>query len=126
LGELNGALGTQLSSPEFRENEATFLLCLLSFNLSNFLRCELEDDLGGCWDLKRFRNYVLKSGGRVVKHSRRLFLDVAAAVVVFWSRLADRLKSWRGAIRFPLPRGPTCQAWRRPPAHAHLSEVLRD
>lgn len=126
LGELNGALGTQLSSPEFRENEATFLLCLLSFNLVNFLRCELEDDLGGCWDLKRFRNDVLKSGGRVVKHSRRLFLDVAAAVVGFWSRLVDRLQSWRDVIRFPRPRGPTRQAWRRPPAHAHLSEVLRD
>jgi len=126
LGELNGALGTQLSSPEFRENEATFLLCLLSFNLINFLRCELEDELGGCWDLKRFRNYVLKSGGRVVKHSRRLFLDVATAVVGFWSHLVDRLRSWHAATRFPLPRGPTRQAWRRPPAHAHLSEVLRD
>lgn len=125
LGELNGALGTQLSSPEFGENEATLLLCLLSFNLGNFLRCELEDDLGGCWDLKRFRNYVLKSGGRVVKHSRRLYLHLAAAVTGFWSRLVDRLNGWRGANRFPLCRGPTPQAWRRPPAHAHLSEVLR-
>ena len=57
LGEFNQALGAHFSSPNFRENEVTLLLCLLAFNLANFLRCELEDELGGCWDLKRFRNY---------------------------------------------------------------------
>ena len=50
--------------PEFRENEATFLLSLLAFNLSNMLWNELEDSLGGCWDLGRFRDSVLKAGER--------------------------------------------------------------
>jgi hypothetical protein len=126
LGEFNQALGTPLSSPHFRENEATFLLCLLAFNLSNMLRGELEDSLGGCLDLKRFRHYVLKAGGRVVKHSRRLIVHLAQAVTVFWDRLTTRIASWKLRPRFPQPRGPTCHIWRPPPRHAHLSEVLRD
>ena len=126
LGEFNQAVGTQLSSPEFRENEATFLLCLLAFNLSNFLRLELEHEVGGCWSLVRFRNYVLKAGGRVVRHARRLYLDVAESVVRFWGKLRDCLAAWRFPQRFPRPRGPTSRPWRPPPRHAHLSEVLSD
>jgi len=97
LGEFNQALGIQLSSPEFRENEATLLLGLLAFNLANLLRIELQDRLGGCWDLGRFRDYVLK-----------------------------RIAAWHLAPRFPLPRAPTVAVWRPPPRHAYLSEVLRD
>lgn len=125
LGEFNQALGTQLSSPEFHENEATFLLCLLAFNLANMLRVELEDSVGGCWDLARFRNYVLKSGGRVAKHSRRLIVRLAQAVVMFWGRVVERIASWRRVPRFPQVRGPTSRSWRPPPRHAHRSEVLR-
>ena len=125
-GEFNQALGTQLSSPEFRENEATFLLSLLAFNLSNMLRNELEDSLGGCWDLGRFRDMVLKAGGRVTKHSGRLIVHLAQSVISFWQRLVDRINAWRLRPRFPPTRGPTPQAWRPPPRHAHLAEVLRD
>lgn len=125
LGELNQAVGAQLSSPDFRENEATFLLGLLAFNLSNMLRNELEDALGGCWDLGRFRDSVLKAGGRIVKHSRRLLVSVAQSVVGFWNCLIERLAFWRLRARFHLPRGPTVHPWRRPPRHADLSEVLR-
>jgi len=126
LGEFNQTVGSQLSSPKFHENEATFLLCLLAYNLTNMLRGELETSLGGCWDLKRFRNYVLKSGGRVAKHSRRLFVHLSQSVVRFWDRLVERISDWRPAARFPRVRGPTSQVWRPPPRHAHLSEVLRD
>ena len=114
LGEFN-QLGIRLSRPEFRENEATLLLALLAFNLSNMLRSELEDSVGGCWDLTRFRNYVLKAGGRVAKHSRRLIVHLAQPVIRFWQRLLDRVTSWRLRPRFPLPRGPTRRAWRQPP-----------
>jgi hypothetical protein len=126
LGEFNQALGTQLSSPEFHENEATFLLCLLALNLVNMLRIELEHSVGGCWDLKRFNNYVLKAGGRVAKHSRRLIVHLAESVVKFWGRLVESISSWRRVPRFPQVRGPTSHGWRPPPRHAHLSEVLRD
>ena len=124
-GEFN-QLGIQLSSPEFRENEATLLLGLLAFNLANLLRIELEDALGGCWDLGRFRDYVLKAGGRVAKRGRRLLVHLAQAVVGFWQQVLKRIAAWRLAPRFPLPRGPTIRQWRPPPRHAYLSEVLRD
>jgi hypothetical protein len=126
LGEFNQAVGTLLSSPEFRENEATFLFSLLAFNLSNMLRNELEDSLGGCWDLGRFRDTVLKAGGRVTKHSKRLIVHLAQSVISFWQRLVDRITAWRLRPRFPPTRGPTPHAWRPPPRHAHLVEVLRD
>lgn len=126
LGEFNQAVGMPLSSPEFGENEATLLMGLLAFNLANLLRIELEDALGGCWDLGRFRDYVLKAGGRVAKRARRLIVHLAQAVVGFWRRLLGRLAAWRLASRFPLPRGPTVRIWRPPPRHAYLSEVLRD
>lgn len=126
LGEFNQAVGTQLSSPKFHENEATFLLCLLAYNLTNILRVELEDSLGSCWDLARFRNYVLKSGGRITKHARRLLVHLANAVVRFWRLVVERIAAWRLAPRFPSIRGPTACFWRPPPRHAHLSEVLRD
>lgn len=126
LGELNQAVGTQLSSPDFRENEATFLLCLLAFNLGNMLRGELEDALGGCWDLARFRDSVLKAGGRVTRHSHRLLVHLARAVVGFWDLLIERIASWRLQVRFPRPRGPTPRPWRPPPRHAFRTEVLRN
>jgi len=125
LGEFNQALGTQLSSPEFRENEATFLLSLLAFNLNNMLRNELEDSLGSCWDLSRFRDYVLKAGARITKHSRRLITYLAPSVVEFWKDLTDRIQAWHLVPRFPRARGPTPRAWRPPPRHAHQVEVLR-
>jgi hypothetical protein len=126
LAEFNQALGIQLSSPEFRENEATLLLGLLAFNLANVLRIELEDRLGGCWDLGRFRDYVLKAGGRVAKRSRRLLVHMAQAVVGFWRQVVERMARWRLASRFPLARGPTVRVWRPPPRHAYWLEVLRD
>jgi hypothetical protein len=125
VGEFNQALGSRLSSPDFRENEATFLLGLLAFNLSNFLRTELEESVGGCLDLKRFRNYVLKSGARVVKHSRRLVVRVAQAVVGYWERLRRRLSRWRLRPCFASPRDPAPGPWRPPPSHAFRTEVLR-
>ena len=62
LGEFNEAIGPHLSSREFVENEVTLLLALLAFNLVSMLRGEFEDELGGCWDLHRFVQSVLRAG----------------------------------------------------------------
>ena len=126
LGEFQQAMGPHLSSAEFADNEATLLLSLLAFNLSSLLRIELEDDLGGCWDLARFQRSILKAGGRVVKHARRLWLQVAQSVAPFWQRLAQRISKLRLASRWPAPFGARRRAWVPAPAHAHLTEVIRD
>ena len=125
LGEFRAAVGPSLSSPEFRENETLLLLSLLAYNLASMLREECESARGGCWDLKRFQNSVLKAGGKVVKHARRMVLVVASAVASFWRTLAERLARWTVPERWR-PRGPTRRDWVSPPRHAHLTVVLRE
>ena len=126
LGEFNEAIGPHLSSREFVENEVTMLLALLAFNMTSMLRNEFEDALGGCWDLRRFQQSVLQAGGRVVKHSRRLWLHVEQSVGRFWQVMTQRIGQLRLAPRWSSPRGARHRDWVPPPSHAHLSLVLRD
>jgi hypothetical protein len=121
FGEFNASIGPNLSSPQFAENEATFLLSLLAFNLGGILRGEMEKATGSGWDLGRVVGSVLKAGGRVVKGGHRLMLDIAAAAAPLWRALLDRLKRWRR----PQARMPKPRPWVAPPAHAHLGVVLR-
>lgn len=125
LGEFNQVIGPNLPSPTFEENEATLLLALLAFNLTNLLRLELEDEVGGCWDLGRFQRDVLKAGARVTKHARRLVLSVAQAVAPFWMRVTARIAAWRLPASFGKPRGTYAHAWKPPPRHAFLVDIRR-
>lgn len=125
FGEFNQAIGVHLSSETFEHNEATLLLALLAYNLASLARIELEDELGGCWDLKRFQLYVLKAGGLVVKHARRLVIRVAQSVTAFWKILEARFARWRKSETCPPHFGPRRHSWRPPPRHAFLTEVLR-
>jgi len=126
LGEFRATVGPHLSSPTFAENETLLLLSLLSTNLVNVLRCEAEDAGGACWDLGRFQRRVLKAGGRVAKHSRRLLITLAAAVTSIWQRLLHCFERWRLPARFALPRGARRRRYMSLPRHAFLSEVLRE
>lgn len=126
LGEFRQWIGPKLSSQEFESNEATLLLALLAFNLVNMLRCELEHGQGACWDLGRFQKSVLKAGGRIVKHARRLIVDLAQAVVPLWERLLARLRRWRLSDLFPERQGPVARPFRPPPRHAFLTRVIRE
>ena len=121
LGEFNETIGVHLSSQGFKANEATMLLALLAFNLNTICRNELEDSVGGSWDLQRFVLFMLKVGGEVVKHSRRLVVRIAESAEPLWSHLASRLSSWR-AIDAAAPK---LTGFTPPPAHSHLREVLR-
>lgn len=125
LGEFNQAIGVHLSSQPFAKNEATMLLAMLAYNLASIARNELEDAVGGCWDLRRFQTYVLQAGTRITKHARRLIVHVALSVQGFWTQLADCISRWKLPEQFRPARGPRPRAWRPPPAHAHQQEVLR-
>ena len=126
LGEFQQAIGPHLSHDAFAANEALLLLSLLAFNLVSMLRIEYEDGAGSCFDLGRFQRDVLKAGARVVKHSRRLVLNVAKVVTLFWQRLWERFDRWRLPHRFPQPQRPRVRAWMPPPRHAFLIEVRRE
>ena len=82
------------------------LLALLAFNLNTICRNELEDAVGGGWDMRRFVEFVLKVGGRMVKHSRRLVLRIAQSAEPLWSRLIERLEGWQVTL-------PQAECWPR-------------
>jgi len=126
LGEFNQVIGPHLSSAEFVENEVTMLLAPLAFNLTTMLRNELEDELGGCWDLHRFQQSVLRAGGRVVKHARRVWLQIEQGVGSFWQIMTQRIAQLRLAPRWATPKGSCPRRYVPPPSHAHLTLVLRD
>jgi len=126
LGEFQQAIGPHLSSREFTDNETTMLLAMLAFNMATILRNEFEDALGGCWDLQRFQQTVLRAGGRVVKHARRVWLHVEQSVASFWRVMTERIAWLRLPDRWPSPRGARPRAWVPPPPHAHKTLVLRD
>ena len=131
LGEFNAVIGPGLPAKEFVANEASLLLKLLAFNLAGIIRGELEDSSGCGWDLRRVQQTVLKTGGRVVEHGRRLLLDVAKAAGVLWGRLLERVTGWWrdeawGRDAAGRRRGPGRRCWMPPPAHAHRCLVLRE
>ena len=125
FGEFLATTACPLSSPTFAENEASFLLSLLAFNLDSMLRGEIEADTGNGWDLGRLQTSVLKAGGRVITAGRRLIVDVARAVVPLWNMLLGRMQKWNLPSRWEAPRGPVKRDWVPPPAHAFLHAVLR-
>jgi hypothetical protein len=126
LGEFQQAIRPHLSHDTFAANEALLRLSLLAFNLASMLRLEYEDAAGSCFDLARFQRDVLKAGGRVVKHAKRLVLRVARVVAPFWRVLVDRLRRWTLPSRLGLLAGPHTRAWMPPPRHAFLCEVRRE
>jgi len=126
IGELQQAIRPRLSHDDFDANEALLRLSLLAFNLASLLRIEYETEAGSCFDLGRFQRDVLKAGGRVVKHGRRLVLQVAKVVAPFWQRLIACLERWHLPARFAAPLGARACAWVPPPRHAFAEEVRRE
>lgn len=98
------------------------LLAMLAFNLNTICRNELEDSVGGGWDMQRFILFVLKVGGEMIKHSRRLVLRIAESAEALWSKLITRLKGWQSRAS----TGAKVSGFMPPPDHAHLREVLRN
>ena len=125
LGEFNEVIGPHLSSREFVENEVTMLLAMLAFNMTTMLRNEFEAAVGGSWDLHRFQQSVLRAGGRVVKHARRVGLHIEESVCSFWKVMTKRIGQLRLASRWSPPHGARRRGWVPPPSHSHLSLVLR-
>ncbi len=102
------------------------LLAMLAFNITSMLRNEFEDALGGCWDLHRFQQSVLRAGGLVTKHARRLWLRIEHSVGSFWKVMTKRIGQLRLPSRWKSPLGARHRDWVPPPPHAHLELILND
>lgn len=102
LGEWN-TLGVNLSQDSFPKNEVTLLLSMLAFNLLEILRGEMESardprenpPQASGWDMSRFRNIMLKVGGKLSRGGRRLWLDIAEGLAPLWQTLLARLGKLR-------------------------------
>lgn len=125
LSEFNGCVGNGLSQGSFIANETTLLLKLLSLNVAGMLRGEMEDVSPNGWDLGRLQETVLQAAARVVKHGGRLIVDTARAVGLLWGPLLQRITRWWRDDAWDRSK-PRPRRWIRPPAHAHLSLVLRE
>jgi len=75
------------------------------------MRNEFEDELGGCWDLSRFQQSVLRTGARVVKKSRRLVLHIELAVRDFWQAMSCRISKLNLGSLWEAPRGATSRVY---------------
>ena len=87
------------------KTSVTMLLPMLAFNMTTMLRNEFEAAVGGNWDLHRFQQSVLRAGGRVVKHARRVGLHIEESVRSFWKVMTKRIGQLRLASRWTPPHG---------------------
>src|SRR3954454_24944444 len=119
FGELMDVLAPTLSSTQrtksrYRDNplptlptgidaaarhEAILLLHLLAYELMHAGRRAMELATHTGWSLRRFRERVLRVGGRVLLHARRVTLVVAQTAAGFWSALWPRFErfTWAGS-----------------------------
>jgi hypothetical protein len=78
-------------------NEAVLLLHLLAYEVMHAGRRVMEIATGTGWSLRRFRERILRVGGRVLIHARRVTLVVETAAQ-YWAALWPRFErcAWPG------------------------------
>jgi hypothetical protein len=79
-------------------NEALLLLHLMAYELMHAGRRAMEIATGTGWGLRRFRERVLRVGGRVLLHARRVTLVIAETAARHWAALWPRFErfAWSG------------------------------
>jgi hypothetical protein len=79
-------------------NEALLLLHLLACEIMHAGRRVMEIATGTGWSLRRFRERVLRVGGRVLLHARRVTLVAAETAARHWAALWPRFErcAWPG------------------------------
>jgi hypothetical protein len=87
------------SGDSFDINEVRLLLNLLAYNVVHAARVAFEQATGEGVGLRRFRERLLRVAGRVLVHSNRAILVLAAATAVLWAQLwpaLSTLRAWSG------------------------------
>lgn len=81
------ALPTSIDAAARNEAVLLLLLHLLAYELMHVGRRMMEIAAGTGWNLRRFRECVLRVGGRVLVHARRVTLVVTKAAARHWAAL---------------------------------------
>ena len=72
---------TRLSCHKFVTNQVRLWLFVLTYNLGNFMRrLVLPEDMKH-WTLTSLQTRLIKTGGRLVRHARRLVFQLAEVLV---------------------------------------------
>jgi len=72
---------TRLSCHRFVANQVRLLLFILAYNLGNFLRRLALPEAVKDWSLRSLQVKLIKIGGRLVRHARRLVFQLAEVAV---------------------------------------------
>ena len=90
---------TRLSCHKFVANQVGLWLFVLAYNLGNFMRRMTLPESMKHWSLTSLQTRLIKTGGRLVRHARRLVFQLAEVLVtkemmtgilerISWLRLA--------------------------------------
>ncbi len=72
---------TRLSCHKFVANQARLSLFILAYNLGNFFRRLALPEAIKHWSLTSIQTRLIKTGGRLVRHARRLVFQLAEVLV---------------------------------------------
>jgi hypothetical protein len=72
---------TRLSCHRFAANEVRLQLFVLAYNLGNFLRRLCLPKAINDWSLRSLQVKLIKMGGRIVRHTRRVVFQLAEVAV---------------------------------------------
>ena len=89
---------TRLSCHKFVANQVRLWLFILAYNLGNFLRRLALPESIKRWSLTSVQTRLIKIGGRLVRHARRLVFQLAEVMVTraMFDEMLDRI----GRLRF--------------------------
>jgi len=84
----------RLSCHQFQDNAVRLALFVLAYNLGNFLRRLVLPPEMTRWSLTTLREKSVKSGARLVRHARRLVLQMAEVAVTrdLFAQILSRIK----------------------------------
>ena len=72
---------TRLSWHKFVANQVNLRLFILAYNLGNFMRRWALPEAMQRWTLTSLHTRMIKTGGRLVRHARRLVFEMAEELV---------------------------------------------
>ena len=72
---------TRLSCHRFVANQVRLPLFILAYNLGNFMRRLALPEGMKHWSLSSLQTRLIKTGGRLVRHARRLVFQLAEVLV---------------------------------------------
>ena len=89
---------TRLSCHKFVANQVRLWLFILAYNLGNFFRRLVLPEAIKSWSLTSIQTRLIKIGGRLVRHARRLVFQLAEVMVT--REMFDEMLERIGRLRF--------------------------